>query len=146
MAYLWAAYKRGVFAHLPEFTPELSPDDFRKLMFAVIGNVLQGGGDAWMFYSKSIHPVGLVIGFASGKGMEPHVFWFPEATPRNRVECALKWLVEMKSKYALFLWVKEADWNFYRHLCKYGAIREVGKYRDFPGGGDAMLFQGCIKA
>jgi hypothetical protein len=142
MPYLWAAYKRGVFSHLPEFTADLSPDDFRKLMFAVIGNVLQSGGDAWMFYGKLVHPVGLVVGFVSGKRMEPHVFWFPEATPRNKIECALKWLRDMKDKYRLFIFAEPVNWNYFDHLCKYGVIRSVGKYRNFSDNGDAMLYQG----
>ena len=111
-------------------------------MLASIGNVLNGGGEVWLFYAGKPHPVGMVVGPRAGLGMEPHVFWFPEATARNKLECALKWLVDMKSKCALFLWIREPDWNFYNHLCKYGAIRPVGKYRNFPGGGDAMLFQG----
>jgi hypothetical protein len=142
MAYLWAAYKRGVFSHLPEFTPDLTPDDFRRLMFAVIGNILQSGGDAWVFYSKSVHPVGFMVGPVSGDRMEPHVFWFPEATPRNKLECILKWLKEMKEKYRLFVFANEPDWKFFDHLCKYGVIRPVGKYRNLSERGDAMLYQG----
>lgn len=113
-------------------------------MLASLGKIFQSGGEAWMFYGRQAIPLGMVVGHIvpETQSMEPHVFWFPEATARNKLECALKWLVDMKAKYALFLWIKEPDWNFYLHLCKYGAIREVGKYRNFPGGGDAMLFQG----
>jgi hypothetical protein len=140
-AYLWVAYKTGVFSHLAEFKDEMDSDTFRKTMLAVLGNILNNG-DAWMLYSQSKHPVGMMVGLGAENRMEPHVFWFKNSTPRNRLECVLKWLIDAKQKYALFLWIKEADWKLYFHLCKYGVIREVGKYRNFPGGGDAMLFQG----
>jgi hypothetical protein len=140
--YLWVAYKTGVFSHLAEFKDEMDSDTFRKTMLAVLGNVLNSG-DAWMLYGKaSKHPVGMMVGLGAENRMEPHVFWFSNSTPRNRLECVLKWLIDAKQKYALFLWIKEPDWRLYFHLCKYGVIREVGKYRNFPGGGDAMLFQG----
>lgn len=141
MPYLWAAYRTGVFSHLPDFPPDLDPQTFRDIMAANVGRIFQTG-EAWMFYGKSDKPLGMVAAFISGVTMEPHVFWFPWATPRNRLECALKWIVDMKSRFSLFLWVRDPEWKLFEHLCKYGAIRAVGKYRDFPGGGDAMLYQG----
>jgi hypothetical protein len=111
-------------------------------MLASLGSIFQAGGEAWVFYGKASVPIGLIVAHIAGGRMEPHVFWFPEATARNRLECSLKWLVDMKPRYALFIFAKEPEWKFFEHLGKYGVIRAVGKYRNFPGGGDAMLFQG----
>lgn len=141
------AYKGGTFSHLKEVPPDLSPADFTKVMYAIVGDTLRNGGEIWTFIASTPRgaiPVGMVTASISpaGNAMEPHVLWFPQASPRNRIECALKWIIDMKAKYALFLWCKERDWKFYDHLGKYGAVRCVGKYRNFPGGGDAFLFQG----
>lgn len=120
----------------------LNPTEFRQMMLATLGGIFQSGGEAWMFYGQSSVPVGLVVGHISGNRMEPHVFWFPEATPRNRIECSLLWLKDMKSRYRLFIFVGQGDWKFFDHLCKYGVIRPVGKYRNFSDDGDVMLYQG----
>lgn len=138
--YLWAAYRKNVFKD--ELPDGLTTEDFTKVILATIGNVIQAEGEVWIFYGQSDRPVGMIVGHVAGDRMEPHVFWFPWSTPRNRLECSLKWLVDMKPRFSLFIWAKEPNWNFFFHLCKYGVIREVGKYRKFPGGGDAMLFQG----
>lgn len=88
-------------------------------------------------------PVGLVVQMTNGHYAEPHVIWFPEASSRNRLELALAFLVELKRHYKVLLWVREANWKFYDHLCKYGVIRTVGKFRAYyPDGENAYLFQG----
>lgn len=144
MPYAYVAYKGGAFGK--ELPDGLSPTEFKKAMYAAIGGALNAGGEVWTFVAKTVHgeiPVGIVFAQIADIRMEPHVVWFPLASARNRLECALKWLVDMKEKYALFLWCREADWKFYDHLSKYGAVRCVGKYRKFPHlDADAYLFQG----
>lgn len=144
--YLYVAYKRGVFSHLGEMPDGLSPSEFKKYMLAAAGRVLEAGGELFVFIAKTPYgemPVGLVVAHIMDIRLEPHVFWFHEASARNRLECALKWILDMKSKYALFIWCKEPDWKFFNHLGKYGAVRCVGKYRNFPHlNADAFLFQG----
>jgi hypothetical protein len=124
----------------------LQPPEFRKLTLAHVGRVLEGGGEVFTFIGKTVKgeiPIGMVVANMNGKCCEPHVFWFAEATPRNKLECSLKWIVDMKEKVALFLWVREPDAHFFEHLGKYGCVRCVGKYRNFPlWSGDAYLFQG----
>jgi len=148
LKWLWAAYKRGVFSHLPEFPEDMEAAEFKSAVLAVIGNVLKGGGEAWMAMNEDGKPVGFAVGIKCGyTGMEPHLFWFPEATTRNKLEIALKWILEHKAHYRLFLWARPKDWKFFDHMCKYGAIRTVGKYRGFfdesnPPPDDAYLFQG----
>lgn len=145
MKWLWAAYRRGVFSHLPEYPEGLDTFQFQTAMLGAISNILQTGGDAWIVTAKTLKtemPVGLAILAVNGKHAEPHVFWFPEASARNKLECSVKWLTEMKQKYKLDLYIREPDWHFFDHLCKYGLLRTVGKYRNFfDNGEDAMLFQ-----
>jgi hypothetical protein len=147
MPYLWAGYMRGAFDAVPELVEGMDSQEFLGVFLALIGDrVLADGGDVWTFFAntpKGEIPVGVVIASASRENhLEPHVFWFPEASARNKLECALKWIVETKEKHKLDMWVAEADWKFYDHLCKYGAIRTVGKRRKFfMDGRDAYLFQ-----
>ena len=113
---------------------------------AFMGRLFGAGGEALVFLGKTRRgeiPVGLVLLVLNGPYAEPHVVWFPEASPRNRLELALAFLVDLKRNYKVLLWVRERDWKFYDHLCKYGAIRTVGKFRGyFPDGVNAYLFQG----
>ena len=149
MKWLWAAYSRGVFSHLPEFPEGLDKFEFQSTMLAILGgNIFRPGGEAWMFLARTPRgeiPVGLVIAVPNRGHAEPHVFWFPEASARNKLECCIKWLQEMKKTWKIDLWIRPADWQFYDHLCKYGLIRTIGKYRNcFDNGEDALIFQSVI--
>ena len=120
---------------------------FRESLLAMVGLVLQSGGETFVFIGRTPKgeiPVGLVLVVMRGNPYaEPHVVWFPEASARNRLELALAFLVELKRQFKVLLWVRSRYWKFFDHICKYGAIRTVGKYRGyFPDGEDAFLFQG----
>ena len=73
----------------------------------------------------------------------PHVVWFPEASRRNRLECALKFLIELKNKSLVLISARAGEVEFFDHLCKYGVLRGVGKIWSYFGPGeDAVVFQG----
>lgn len=142
MKYVWAAYKRGVFDQNPEIPSDLDPFEFKSVFLGILGTYILGsGGEAWILEDKI--PIGMVLGSLGGRNhLEPHVFWFPEATPRNKIEFSVRWIVDVKKKYKLDIWVHEANWKFYHHLCKYGIVRPVGKRRKFFNDDtDAMYFQ-----
>ena len=146
MKWLWAAYRRGVFAHLPEFPDGMDTFDFQTTILGVLSeNIFGRKGEAWLFIAQTPRgeiPVGMVIAVPNRGHIEPHVFWFPEASARNKLECAIKWLHEMKKTWKIDLWIRASDWQFYDHLCKYGLLRTVGKYRKhFEDGEDAFIFQ-----
>ena len=151
MKWLWAAYRRGVFAHLPEFKDGMDTFQFQNTFLVMLGDRILGrGGEAWIFLGKTQRgeiPIGLAVGVpGEHKHLEPHVFWFPEASPRNKLECILKWLIDFKSDWRVDIWAKQPSWKFFDHLCKYGVLRPVGKYRDcFDDGGDGMLYHGVRK-
>lgn len=146
IAYIWAAYKRGALAEFSALPEGLSPERFREHLFAFVGRTLESGGEIWIALKPTENeqiPVGMFIGFINSWYMEPHWYWFPEASARNRLEVTLRFLIDMKERFKLIVWVAESDWPFFDHLCKYGVIRTVGKYRKFlPDDRDAFLFQG----
>lgn len=64
--------------------------------------------------------------------LTPRVIWFPWASSRNRLECSLKWLTEARKTTMPVFHVDEALRGFFRHLCRYGVLREVGVEHHVP--------------
>lgn len=129
----------------------MEPDEFREHIANLVAAVLDRGGDVYALVGNTPHgtiPVGVAaVDVMTGPNVRkqamPHAWWFPEASPRNRVECSLRFLVDLKKEQNLLVIAEGANWRFFNHLCKYGVIRPIGKYWSYlEGGGDAMLYQG----
>jgi len=149
MKYVWAAYKRGAIGG-PIFPEGLEPADFRSRLADLAIKMIRGNGEVTVLIGKTARgeiPLGLVMTIVTAGGdhapsASSHVQWFPEASPRNKLECAAKFLVDLKENVNVSITAAEPDWPFYAHLCDYGILRPVGKYRKwFTNGGDAMLYQ-----
>jgi len=144
--YLWAAYKLG---YLAQMEPPPDPDQLsfsaRLLQMAI--DVREAGGELFMMLASG-KPVGFAeVGIHTSRGVRrqlfPHAIWFKHATSRNRLECWLRFTVDLKQEDNVVLFAAQENWRFFDHLCKYGCIRAVGKFRGyFADGGDAMLYQG----
>lgn len=75
---------------------------------------------------------------------EPHVEWFPWASPRNKVETALRCILDLSKDHLVLTNVREGEDALMRHICRYGAMRCVGHVRSFYLAGEnrrALLFQ-----
>ena len=82
----------------------------------------------------------------SGKLASPHVIWYPEASPRNKVEVGVLVFRELKKEALVLVAPKEEFEPYFRHLAKYGLLRVVGKIRDYFGEGQhTTLFQSVGK-
>lgn len=144
--FCWAAYKRGAFAE--EFKRNLTPAEFRIGLLDRVSTIIGQGGDLFILKTRAGIPVGIVSVAVSSppsavRQMMPYVVWFPEATPRNKIECALKFLVAAKAENNLLIVARRPAWPFFRHLGKYGVLRPVGELRGYyEDGTEAMLFQG----
>ncbi len=97
-------------------------------------------------------PMALISVEYSGSLATPHVVWFPEATPRIKLEGGLRLFIELKSKGLVLAEIlekrgeKNNDVKFHEHLCKYGVIRRIGTIRDRHGPGlNSILFQSVGK-
>lgn len=87
-------------------------------------------------------PVGVISIAYNEHRAYPHAVWFPEATPRLRLEVIVKFLVELKKKNLVLITSEEKDLRFFRHLCRYGLLKSVGKIFGYGGDNvDVMLFQ-----
>lgn len=72
----------------------------------------------------------------------PHFQWFKEASPRVRVECALRFLIDLKAIAFVVIETAEPNWRFFDHLCCYGALRRAGTLRHAYGEGQpAAIYQ-----
>ena len=72
----------------------------------------------------------------------PEPLWFPEASPRNKLELMLRLLLDLKKEHLVLVLAKPASWTLLRHLCDFGVMRPVGKIRAYwADGADAMQYQ-----
>lgn len=145
--YVWAAYRRGF---LEDIEPGLSAEEFRLRLLGWARQIIETNGDVFVLTGKTPFgeiPVG-IVSFkceappSANQQFQPHVDWLPEASPRNRLECAMKFLIDMKKDGIVLLVAREKDWKFFERLCNYGVLRPVGKIRGYYSDGTAaMLFQ-----
>jgi len=137
MRWLYAAYRKGAF----EAPPEMDPATFSEWVMAELEKV----GEAFILTSPmegEDRPVAVVLARFSDHRMEPHVWWFPWSTDRNKIECAVKFLNTMRTTNLILIAAEEVDWRFYDHLLRYGMMKMVGKIQDYFGeGNDAKFYQ-----
>ena len=122
---------------------------FTELVTGRVAGMIRVGGEAYVGLRKDGRTVVCLatVMFQDtpdlARQAQPHVHWFPEATARDKVEIGLRFLVDLKRQALLLIAANKADWRFFDHLCKYGAVRRVGTIRGyFEDGGDAGLWQG----
>ena len=121
----WGAYSTGGIIGLQ--SPEgLTVEDFR----AEFAEMVARFDAAWLLRSQG-RPVGLMLGAESQHRTEPHVFWFPWVTSRQRLECTVKFLLIAKRTRTILVFAKEEDESFFAHVCKYGVLRRVGRIFDY---------------
>ena len=63
------------------------------------------------------------------------------ASSRNKIECAIHALNELRKEYILLLHSNMNDKEFYVNIAKHGVIRRVGTIYDVYDDGPAALFQ-----
>ena len=127
--WLWAAYKNGEGGFAPEiFAPGLSQEDFKDHL----DRVLQRLDEVLIMEAK--HPTkGMIpMGLASMAIVEnfvmPHFDWFWWASPRNKLECAVKFFLKHGEDVPFFIAVpaKTEVHRFLGHLARYQVVKKVG--------------------
>ena len=73
-------------------------------------------------------PVGVMIIREDEKVLEPHVYWFPWATNRNKLEGIIRSAIELRKIKPVFIWADEKVKDFYTMVSKYGVMRRVGTF------------------
>ena len=122
--YLWAAVKMGGFPSIPEWHLD-DKEEFKDAVDEILSNfpivLMLNGPDK---------PTGLLVALLNGTDMEPHVEWFPWATPRQRLEGWVNFLDQARRGGTGIIKSELKDKNFYDHVAKYRVIRMVG-FRNF---------------
>ena len=106
---------------------------------------MRGGGEFYILTAKfegEDRPVGLVEARFSQHRLHPSVFWFPWASHRNKLECAVEFLNDRRHTKLILIEAEEKDWRFYDHLLRYGMmIRGSKTYDYFERGKAAKRYQ-----
>ena len=101
---------------------------------------MAAGGDVFILFSRGA-PVGLVAVELNQRQAWPHVTWFPEATPRAKFECSVKFLKTISGKINAVVVSERQDIKFFDRLSKYGVLRRIGEGKGWLDGKDVMLFE-----
>lgn len=126
--YFWAAYKlKG----LEPFEAGLDSEAFKYELEARILSMFDA---AWVLSAetkKGFVPAGVACGFwlhpAYDKCLVLDNFtWFPWATDRNKVECAVGFIHRTRKEVPMIGFAKERDKSFFEMLAKHGIVRRVG--------------------
>lgn len=127
--WLWAAYRHGK-AEFAEgvFPKDLSQEEFDRMAIPILGGIdfpyLMEGH----VKDQGIIPVGLAAFHVVGNHVEPHLYWFWWATPRNRYEATFKFFDKL-AEDAPFVIAVEKDKEAFRmaeHLKNAGIMRRIG--------------------
>ena len=140
--YIYAAAKRGTFD-----IGDATADEFKGELTRILTDLMEKGGEGYIGigrkYERDI-PICLCLIEYQQRRAYPRVWWFPEATPRNRVELSVKFLIDLKAEFLVLIPAekeKDREVAHFRHLCKYGLLRKVGTIREYFPDGKAILFQ-----
>ncbi len=133
----------GVFG---KFQTGLDKMEFTDLIVRTVADILRGQGDVFVLHGErkdtgKVAPLAAVTMVPAQNQMWPHVYWFPWATTRNKIECSLRFLLEMKERFNLIVVSLPQDVDFFMHLCRYGVIRRIGTGRGWLGETDVVLFE-----
>lgn len=134
----YVGYKQGAFAAQIEGT-DMTPKEFQAEFVRLLKNFTH------FFTAHRGDDVPLSLGLGIMKDhnvMEIHNIWMPWASARNKLECTVSFYREYNKFYTLITSFFEDALPFYRHIRKYGVVREVGEIRNFDGDKTAYLYQG----
>jgi hypothetical protein len=139
LRYLWAAYRLGFWADAID--AELSQKAFEQKVYETLGMADYD----WIVDARqgdNIRPVGLILAHAlpDGRRIEPHVDWFPWATPRNKLEGLAAYLRDVGKRFKILVYVEQAEQNFWERLKQYRLLRHGCKIIDYFDRGEHAFF------
>ena len=137
MAYVWAAYKMGAFG---QFKEGLTVQEFGNIVLDTAKELFNQKGDLYILIGGG-KPCALVTVTMAQLQWWPHCTWFPWATARNKIECALRFFVLIKEHVNCVITSLPDTVDFFGHLCRYGVLRRIGTGRGWLGDTDVVLFE-----
>lgn len=102
------------------------PEGLDQNSFRLLIERMGYGAAVWTMTDKDGRPVGVVVGYPRTEiAFEPHVRWFPWASPRNRLECALRFIRKESKAFTLLIFTRPEERNFWQVMARYGVLRKV---------------------
>ena len=89
-------------------------------------------------------PVGVGVIKAEAGHAWPHIWWFPEATNRKKLELVSRFVVEMRKRYLLLIVCQHEDKPFFNRLSRLGLTRRVGTINGWNEDETVALYQSRI--
>ena len=139
----WDAYKKGLFADLPE---DYSMEQFLELSEAMADEVFE----TWIVEDKvkgEMVPVGVVFCKSDGWQFEPHVTYFDNATTKIKLRTYAAFLKKTKYRKDIGACVAKVDKNTIKLtnvIEKMGLLKYVGKiWGGRPDGNDYIYSIRC---
>lgn len=127
--WLWAAYRHGKAGFAEDTFPDgLSQDEFDAIAEKIVESIdfpyLMKG----YVKDRGVIPVGLAATRIVQYHVEPHLFWFWWATPRNKYEATFKFFDKLAEDAPFVIAVEKdgASFRLAEHLKKAGIMRRVG--------------------
>lgn len=120
----------------------MSRDEFYAALLDTVGQYAVD----FVFEAKTpsgVRPIGVAIADFrfKGNGLEPHVFWFPWAEPRQILESVVNFLRDFGKQFKILLYIEARDSRFWEHVHNYKVMKKGCKVTDAYGPGeDAMLY------
>lgn len=159
--FFYVAYKTGALDEmltdiatrfaLP-LTEELTKAELRVIVsdFITLGEFYTFTGKTTAFQSiDGDVPLGFLGADRDDHKLWPHIVWFSWATPRNKIECALKFITDMRTDNIIYVFDQPEDHLFWVRMAQYGVFRRIGKSEDhWTDGGTSVIWrsQGYRKA
>lgn len=120
----------------------LSRDDFQQAVFTILGHA-QFDWIAEVPSATGLRPVGLFIGESrfGDNAVEAHVKWFPWATPRNKLEVGVAFMMEVGKQIKVFAYPSIEDALLWERVWRYKVLKKGCKISDCYGKGkDAFMY------
>lgn len=136
--YIWAAAKRGIFD-----IGEATAEEFKGELSRMLAELMEKGGEGYIGVARKDGkdiPICLCLIEYQQKRAYPTVWWFPEATNRNKIELPIMFLIELKAEFLVLIPAKKHEVAYFSHLCNYGILRKVGVIRKYFDAEKAVLF------
>lgn len=125
MRWLWAAYRKGLWQDVAG--SELDQEAFAEF----VATVAEGLSEAFIITAPNETedmPVAVGSVIERSVWLEPHLDFFPWATPRNKIEAAVKFALEMRKIKPLFIAVERKHQSWTDHILRYGVISRSGTH------------------
>jgi hypothetical protein len=145
--YVWAAHRMGAFDQM--FGDDFDQETFKAMLksyFALGKWFTLRAENSHYPVARGMIPVGLMgceLPERLGRPLlQPHAFWFPWASHRNKVETVLRFLYDLRESTSILIFARPDTDAFFKIMKKYQVLRRIGKaHNHFDKGEHATVWE-----